>query len=588
MDSYNLLDEKLLTVGKVYIEDDEVYFVSLVLEQSFGEHHHFEVVLDCDLLIHSFMKDPLKQMELIGKFLYIRLIQSSESGFEYIFKGIIGEVQHEGKEGKHGYLRLRGMSPTVLLERGKRLDVFSNMDFRTIVDEVTDGITNKNQWLPTYSHPVYEEKIDFLMQYYESDWEFLRRLSAISGETLFYTGLELVFGKYKDWDPIVVTYDLEITDFKFGGRMMANDFVRYQYLPDKDETLIGNAPDSVEGSNEYIDSVMKATQRIKLSGDRLATIPVSLPVKNIGSLNELLEREKVSTAARTVYISGTSKTFGPLIGRFLTINMPDNIADAKELGTFRITKVKHIIDDRERYTCEFEGIPGGLKFVPTPDIKPPVTDSLIATVVDNNDPQGQGRIKVDFPFAKDRSMDTWLRVMTPDAGSGDEKGAKNRGMVFIPEINSEVIVGFEFGDPNRPYVQGSLFTGASGGGGGVDNASKSLITRCGNTIIMNDAKRSITIKDPSGNVITTDGKGNVSITAPESIKLNVGNNTLTIKKDGETKIATSKEFKVEVGESTLSITPNTIKIKSGNNNIVGTNHITGGDTKIDGGNVFVN
>lgn len=522
MASSDLSTDKLLTSARVYIGEDEIHFVSLILDQAFAEHHYFKVVLDHDFLNSRFMSNPLKQMELIGKKVYIDLIQGGDTGSAYAFHGIIQEVEHQGKEGKHGYLTLKGMSPTVLLERGKRLDVFSNMDLQKIFNEVTDGITNKDQRLSPYNHPVYEDKVDFLMQYYESDWEFLRRLSAISGETLFYTGVELVFGKYKDWEPFEVTYDKEITEFRFGGRMIANDFVRYQYLPEKDETLKREAPNSIDGANEYVDSVAKVVKDMNLSDGRPAITPVSLPVKDVFSLAQLVEREKVATAAQTIYIKGVAKTCAPRIGRFITIKMPSNMPEAKELGTFRITKVKHLIDEKQQYTCEFEGVPGTLKFVPVPRVRIPVADSLIATVVSNNDPDGQGRVQVEFPFARHRSADTWLRVLTPDAGSGDEKGAKNRGMVFIPEVGSEVVVGFEFGDPNRPYVQGSLFTGASGGGGGADNASKSLTTRSGHAIVMNDGGGMSLTDKTKQNSIQIDGNDAISLTAADKVTITNG------------------------------------------------------------------
>ena len=51
---------------------------------------------------------------------------------------------------------------------------------------------------------------------------------------------------------------------------------------------------------------------------------------------------------------------------------------------------------------------------------------------------------------------SWIRVLTPDAGSSG-KVSSNRGFVFIPEKGDQVMIGFHYNDPNRPYVQGSLF-----------------------------------------------------------------------------------------------------------------------------------
>lgn len=88
---------------------------------------------------------------------------------------------------------------------------------------------------------------------------------------------------------------------------------------------------------------------------------------------------------------------------------------------------------------------------------------------------------------------SWIRVLTPDAGTSD-KVATNRGFVFIPEKGDQVMVAFRYDDPNRPFVLGSLFHGKSGTGGGSSNKTKSLTTRSGCTITLDDEKGSVSGK----------------------------------------------------------------------------------------------
>jgi uncharacterized protein involved in type VI secretion and phage assembly len=113
--------------------------------------------------------------------------------------------------------------------------------------------------------------------------------------------------------------------------------------------------------------------------------------------------------------------------------------------------------------------------------------------------------------------------MTPDAGSSDGVD-KNRGMVFVPEAGDHVMVGFEFGDPNRPYVMGSLFHGKNAAGGGANNAVKSIITGSGIKIVFNDSAKSLHIEDPSGNTWDMDGNGNIAVNAPNNMTVSVGAN----------------------------------------------------------------
>ncbi|MEU6018211.1 VgrG-related protein [Streptomyces sp. NPDC047515] len=86
------------------------------------------------------------------------------------------------------------------------------------------------------------------------------------------------------------------------------------------------------------------------------------------------------------------------------------------------------------------------------------------TVTDTQDPDGSGRVKVRFPWLSDEYASDWART----AQSGGTSG----GEAFIPEVGDEVLVGFEHGHLDRPYVLAGLYNGkdrpsrGSGGGGG--------------------------------------------------------------------------------------------------------------------------
>jgi uncharacterized protein (DUF2345 family) len=84
------------------------------------------------------------------------------------------------------------------------------------------------------------------------------------------------------------------------------------------------------------------------------------------------------------------------------------------------------------------------------------------------------------------------------------------------------MIDFEYGDPSRPYVSGSLFSERVSVGGGANNRRKSIVTRSGISIILDDDENrgSVTVKDPSGNIIKTDGNGNMAVTAPGTLTIN--------------------------------------------------------------------
>ena len=152
----------------------------------------------------------------------------------------------------------------------------------------------------------------------------------------------------------------------------------------------------------------------------------------------------------------------------------------------------------------------------------PLAETQMATVLSNADPQGKGRVRVRMNWQTNGMQTGWVRVMTPDGGSSSDVKS-NRGFVFIPEVGDQVLLGFRHGDPARPYVMGSLFNGTTGNGGGSNNSIKSLKTRSGISVILNDDNRSLEIKDAGGSSIHLDGNGNILLNAPKDIQLHAGN-----------------------------------------------------------------
>lgn len=489
-------------------------FVHLRIEQVYGDHHHFRLQLDHDVAGKTFMHEPTEQMDYLGRFVIIDIQHGDDNGAAYVFKGVVTKVSMTGKDGKKGYLVLEGSSPTIMLERGRRMDIYSNMNLRSIFKKTIDGVFS--DYMKCLVEPTFENKIDFLMQYNETDWEFLKRISYLYGENLFYSGSEILFGAYEEWEAIKLTYDVEISDVEFCSRMLPNSSIAYQY----DTILERQSPDRIDNSNSYLDKMEEFNKTMTM--DKPAKSQIGTPVYTGSEMAEMNKRSKARTAAQTVYIKGKSKTYESTIGRLITLCMPDGFSSKKELGTYRVVKSIHTIDERLHYSNEFEAVPASLTTMPVAEPRMPVAESVVGKVTSHEDPKGQGRIQVDFAFANQYSR-IWMRVMTPSAGLSDD-GQKNRGMVFVPEKGDQVMVGFEYGDPNRPYVMGSMYHSNNGQGGSGNNTEKSLITRSGIKIVFNDDQKSLHIEDPSGNTWDMDGNGNIAVNAPKNMTITVGEN----------------------------------------------------------------
>jgi uncharacterized protein involved in type VI secretion and phage assembly len=155
-----------------------------------------------------------------------------------------------------------------------------------------------------------------------------------------------------------------------------------------------------------------------------------------------------------------------------------------------------------------------------------------ALVSDIKDPDGQGRVKVTLPWAPDTggsSYAAWARLATLMAGN-------NRGSWFVPDVNDEVLVAFEGGDPRRPYVVGALWNGSDSPPETMDaggrNAKKVLRSRNGVKVTLDDSDGSeqLILETPGGQKVTLkDGPGAIEIEDANgnSIKLESAGITVT-------------------------------------------------------------
>lgn len=124
-----------------------------------------------------------------------------------------------------------------------------------------------------------------------------------------------------------------------------------------------------------------------------------------------------------------------------------------------------------------------------------------ALVTSLDDPDKEGKVKVKYPWLpKNQGAEIesfWARVAVPSAGN-------ERGMMFLPEVNDEVLVAFEQGDVNRAYIVGALWNGKDKlpkhSGDIVQNGKvnqRIIRSRTGHTIVLDDTegKEQIIIKD---------------------------------------------------------------------------------------------
>jgi uncharacterized protein involved in type VI secretion and phage assembly len=141
----------------------------------------------------------------------------------------------------------------------------------------------------------------------------------------------------------------------------------------------------------------------------------------------------------------------------------------------------------------------------------PVYGVVPGTVTNNKDPEGWGRVKIEIPWLIEGETG-WAQVATLMSGS-------QRGSFFLPEVGDNVLVAFEHGDVNNPYVIGSLWNGRDKppetNSDGKNNIRK-FKSRSGHEFVFDDTdqKEKLEIKTNAGHKIVMDdaqGKSKVSI-----------------------------------------------------------------------------
>lgn len=137
------------------------------------------------------------------------------------------------------------------------------------------------------------------------------------------------------------------------------------------------------------------------------------------------------------------------------------------------------------------------------------------------------------------------------------------------------MVGFVHNHPDRPFVMGGMFHGGTALGGGVNNHMRSIQTKSGIKVLMNDDEKSVTILDPSGNTYFMDGEGNIEVTAPNDITFTAGKNmSINVGENMSTSVGMNQSNTVGMNKTESVTMNNSQSIGMINMLNVGTNFIT--------------
>lgn len=457
------------------------HYTRLRIEQSLFTHHSFELEVPFEELEDSReMFFHQAHQDVCGKAIAFSFEPVLEKGsFAFAFKGIVTEIALKNTSDLVNVFLLKGYSPTILLEDCQTQRTFHDQNFGQIAESIL-GKYPRNL-IKRRIATQHNEKLSYAVQYKETNYAFLSRLAAEQGEWMYYNGKELLIGDHSSSDTIAFEVNgVQTCHMSISLRPSNFSMAVYDYLHDE-QYLSKSADQSVDGLGKFSSFALDESTRLFEQGSEQTLYH---PFDNQHAVDQTVKIRKAVEANYLVDFRGSGEYPDFSVGVVLDVSSvrPQKDGQATEsFGKYRVTEIIHEVDGNGNYVNEFKAIPESAEYPPSNHtIVHPVAHSDLAQVIDNDDPERLGRVKVRFLWASAEQETAWVRVGHPYTGQG-------KGMIFIPEIDAQVVIGYQGNSPNMPYVITSLYPQKSGEEYTTkDNTIKQILFKGGNMLYFED------------------------------------------------------------------------------------------------------
>lgn len=385
---------------------------------------------------------------------------------------ITGEITAVEVEHNHGETLtiVRGMDRSHRLMRGTKTMAYPEM---TASDVVT-LLLGESEVIPGEIIPT-ENIYPWLSQANVSSWVFIQQMAALENYVAYTDPMGLFnfcpMMKPEEGAPPAVTY---FTPAMGTQLVMGKNLIRMRavvsaaeqvpevtatgYDPVLSMPVIGPFP-TIPSSSQSIDPATLPP----LVGGEFGAMPffdATVPLDSEGAAMSWAESIASDIAGALAEVEGECLGNPALLaGKSISIGMAGLPFD----GYYICSAARHVFDPSNSGYTTWVTV-GGYRDrslfalssgIGRESLRPTMPGLVIGTVVDNEDPEEMGQIKVMFPWLSPDYISAWCRVM--QIGASKAGG----GFLWMPEIGDEVLVGFDRGSIDHPYIIGNLYNGVS-------------------------------------------------------------------------------------------------------------------------------
>ena len=419
---------------------------------------HIKLPDVCTVTIAYDAKEIDSQPFEIGKELEVQLGPNPERAPTTLFKGDIVTLEPEF-DATGCRLTVRALDKAHRLMRSRNVIAFQNQTTSEIVAKV---VKNAQAGLTVQVDPS-RDPHDYVLQANQTDWEFIWYLAERIGFEAVAAGSVLHFRRPSADSTVELEWPGAGQPPEHGRRLRSfkprvtavqqvSEVTLFAHDPST-KKVIESAAFAPQQSTEIGFARDDVTRAFADSHIHVATEPVESRADGNKLVQALLDK----LANGYVGAEGTANG-NPRIKAGTKVQISG--VGTKFSGTYRVATASHILRTGAPYMTWFSSSPthtilgavGEHNNGNGSDTPLFATQLVLGVVTNNKDPEGLGRVRVSYPALGAGTESAWARIASTSAG-------KERGLMMLPVEREEVLIGFEHGNPNRPYVLGSLFNG---------------------------------------------------------------------------------------------------------------------------------